>query len=92
MHRRAQLIVDTATLFNPGEVLGREGVATGDVVRSLRRLEQPPPFVVGEQASARHLNPLGFYGGSEFKIFETAARANDFRGLSVSKNSLKSHP
>lgn len=47
MHGRAQLIVDAAALLNPVEVLWGEGVATGDLASGHRRLEQPPPFVLG---------------------------------------------
>jgi hypothetical protein len=43
----AAVLAARVTLLNPVEVLWREGVATSDVVRSLRRLEEPPPFVMG---------------------------------------------
>lgn len=74
LHRRTQLIGRTVACVDPFEIIGRERLVARHLAVGDRRVEQPMPFVTGEQGSPRHGVSPRVCGGSQFTETETPNR------------------
>ncbi len=54
LHRRTQLIGRTVACVDPFEIIGKERIEARHLAVGDRRVEQPMPFVTGEQGLPRH--------------------------------------